>query len=311
MKQKLLDKILYVFDVTPYEITEDGDAADVIKVQSETYEGFVALNPDLADKIVKYNYHMLTVNRLEWADYVDEPDPEPETQNSISGTDLDENTGLYGTLTVSLEDELPLVVEYEEGNDYSPFEAANALYLSYGDLTDSSKYSWTKDGDPIEGVEATGGDTEPLVYTYDNDGEDGPMFTVDEDENGTTATITPDATGVFEATLVPPEPEEEPTECTVTLTGTGANANDINVEVGGSLITDFTDYIVDPEAGTPVFTMNANEEIKIYPLHNQEDYLVTCTDADINVDDSDQYYWYVAIPNDTTITVDYTDPNAM
>ena len=74
MRQKLLDKILYVFDVTPYEITEDGDAADVIKVQLECYDGFIALNPDLASKIVKYNYHMLTVNRLEWADYVNEPD---------------------------------------------------------------------------------------------------------------------------------------------------------------------------------------------------------------------------------------------
>lgn len=74
MRQKLLDKILYVFDVTPYEITEDVDEATTIKVQQETYDGFIALNPDLASKIVKYNYHMLTVNRLEWADYVNEPD---------------------------------------------------------------------------------------------------------------------------------------------------------------------------------------------------------------------------------------------
>lgn len=75
MRQKLLDKILYVFDVTPYEITEDGDAADVIKVQLECYDGFIALNPDLADKIVKYNYHMFTVNKQEWSDYVDAEEP--------------------------------------------------------------------------------------------------------------------------------------------------------------------------------------------------------------------------------------------
>ena len=393
MKQKLIDTILYVFDVTPYQITEDGDEATTIKVQQETYDGFIALNPDLANKIVKYNYHMFTVNQLEWAPYVDQPDPEPTTQNSISGADLDENTGLYGTVTVSLEDELPLVVEYEEGNDYSPFEAANALYISSGDLTDSSKYSWTKDGEPIEGVEATGGDTEPIVYTYDNDGEDCPMFTVDENENGTTATITPDATGVFVATLletyhvylnptsdasqetltvtideetvndwsydesadayvfdvtegsvfamyptgdpadwsltseteidwVDDHWEITPTEdinitidyvmaaseCTVTLTGTGASDTYINVEVGGSLITDFTDYI-DQETGNVLFTLNVDEDIKIYPLDNQENYSVTSDDAGINVDDSDQYYWYATIGNDATITIDYTDAN--
>ena len=397
MKQKLLDKILYVFSVEPYEITEDADKADVIKVQLECLDGYIKLNPDLESKLTPYNYHLFTVNQLEWAPYVDEPDPEPETQNSISGTDLDENTGLYGTVTVSLEDELPLVVEYEEGNDYSPFELANALYLSYADLTDSSKYSWTKDGDPIEGVEATGGDTEPLVYTYDNDGEDGPMFTVDEDENGTTATITPDATGVFVTSAVPEPttyhvyltptsdasqdnltvviddvtvddwsydesadayvfdvtegsvfkmipsgdpvdwtltsdteidmvddcwsisptedihitidyvaPSEESTECTVTLTGTGASDTYINVEVGGSLITDFTDY-TDQETGNVSFTLNADEEIKIYPLDSQENYSVTSDDAGINVDDQDQYYWYATIGNDATITVDYTE----
>ena len=398
MKQKLIDKILYVFDVTPYEITEDADAADVIKVQQECYEGFIALNPDLANKIVKYNYHMFTVNQLEWAPYVDQPDPEPETRNSITGADMDENTGLYGTVTLSLEDELPLVVEYdEEGDEYSPFEVANTLYISSADLTDSSKYSWTKDGEPIEGVLAEGADTEPLVYTYENNGEDAPMFTVDEDENGNIATITPDATGVFVATLIPepetyhvylnptsdasqetltvtiddvtvdewsydesaeayvfdvPEgsvfkmipsgdpvdwtltsdteidmvddcwsisptedihitidyvaPSEEATECTVTLTGTGASDTYINVEVGGSLITDFTDYI-DQETGDVSFTLNADEDIKIYPLDNQENYTVTSDDAGIDVDDSDQYYWYATIGNDATITIDYTE----
>ena len=78
MKQKRIEDTLYVFDVTPYTITEDRDAS-IIKVQQETYEGFVNQNPDIASKIVKYNYHMFTVNKQEWSDYVDEPDPEPET----------------------------------------------------------------------------------------------------------------------------------------------------------------------------------------------------------------------------------------
>ena len=97
-------------------------------------------------------------------------------------------------------------------------------------------------------------------------------------------------------------------ECTVTLTGTGASDTYINVEVGGGLITDFTDYI-DQETGNVLFTVNPDDEIKIYPLDDQENYIVTCGDADVNVDDSDQYYWYVAIPTDMTIEVDHTDAN--
>jgi len=78
MKQKKLNDILYVFDITPYVITQDTDA-DVIKVQQECYEGYVELNPDLASKIVKYNYHMFTVTQQEWAPYVDADDkPSPE-----------------------------------------------------------------------------------------------------------------------------------------------------------------------------------------------------------------------------------------
>lgn len=74
MKQKRIGDILYVFDVTPYTISEDTDAS-IIKVQQEAYEGFVELNPDLTDKIVKYNYHMFTVNQQEWAPYVDAEEP--------------------------------------------------------------------------------------------------------------------------------------------------------------------------------------------------------------------------------------------
>ena len=58
MKQKLLNNILYVFSVEPYEITEDTESADVIKVQQETLAGYVELNPDLASKLTPYNYHL-------------------------------------------------------------------------------------------------------------------------------------------------------------------------------------------------------------------------------------------------------------
>ena len=210
MKGYNLNGTLYIFDATPATIPGSaGDEADVIYVQQELVEEFKTYNPDNSAKIMPYNYKLLAVNKLPWADYVNEdiPESEPET-NSITPADLDENTGLFGTITVSLLSPEPLVTEYEEGNDYSPFEAANTLYISYGDLTDTTKYSWTKDGEPIEGVEATGGDREPLVYTYDNNGEDGPMFTVEENEEGSTATITPNETGLFVATAVTePDPE--------------------------------------------------------------------------------------------------------
>jgi hypothetical protein len=87
MKQKLLDKILYVFSVEPYEITEDADKADVIKVQLECLDGYVELNPDLVSKLTPYNYHLFTVNKQEWADYVDEPDPAKKYKIEVTGVD--------------------------------------------------------------------------------------------------------------------------------------------------------------------------------------------------------------------------------
>lgn len=100
MKQKKINNILYVFQVTPYEITEDTDA-DIIKVQLESYDGFIALNQSIKSKFAKYNYNMFTVQQQEWAPYVDEPDlvdPElawsAESANAVIG-----ETNTYPTLT--------------------------------------------------------------------------------------------------------------------------------------------------------------------------------------------------------------------
>ena len=84
MTQIKLGDILYIFQITPYEITEDTDAA-VIKVQQESYDGFIELNQSLADKIVKYNYYMMTVTEQEWAPYANEHEPE-EYEFNFSGT---------------------------------------------------------------------------------------------------------------------------------------------------------------------------------------------------------------------------------
>ena len=86
MKQKLLGSTLYVFQVEPYEITEDASEASVIKVQEEVLKGFVELNESLTDKFVPYNYHVMCVNVPEWAPYVDQPDPEPPVGETYTFT---------------------------------------------------------------------------------------------------------------------------------------------------------------------------------------------------------------------------------
>lgn len=85
MKQKRLGDILYVFDVNPYEITQDTDAT-TIKVQEESYKGFVKMNQDLAEKIVSYNYHTMVVRVPEWAPYVEQEDPQGSLTFGIYGT---------------------------------------------------------------------------------------------------------------------------------------------------------------------------------------------------------------------------------
>lgn len=95
MQQKKIGNILYVFDVTPYEITNDTDAT-VIKVQQEVVPGFKELNASLATKIVPYNYHMMTATRQEWADYVEQDDPEPVTGYTftLTGNDIEGKLGV-------------------------------------------------------------------------------------------------------------------------------------------------------------------------------------------------------------------------
>ena len=84
MKQKKLGNILYVFDVMPYEITQDTDV-EIIKVQEESYNGFLDMNQSLAEKIVKYNYHTMCVNVPEWAPYVEQEDPQGQLTFGIYG----------------------------------------------------------------------------------------------------------------------------------------------------------------------------------------------------------------------------------
>ena len=64
--QKKVGNTLYVFDTTPFTITEDTDA-EVIYVQNECLKGYLELNTELADKIHGFNQFLMTINPAPWA----------------------------------------------------------------------------------------------------------------------------------------------------------------------------------------------------------------------------------------------------
>ena len=59
--QKKVGNALYVFDTTPFTITEDTDA-EVIYVQLECLKGYLELNTELESKIKTFNQWLLCVN---------------------------------------------------------------------------------------------------------------------------------------------------------------------------------------------------------------------------------------------------------
>ena len=75
--QKKVGNALYVFDTTPFTITEDTDA-EVIYVQQECLKGYLELNTELESKIKTFNQWLLCVN-APWADSgTPGPGPGPE-----------------------------------------------------------------------------------------------------------------------------------------------------------------------------------------------------------------------------------------
>ena len=64
--QKKVGNALYVFDTTPFTITEDTDA-EVIYVQNECLKGYLELNTELESKIKTFNQWVLCVN-APWSD---------------------------------------------------------------------------------------------------------------------------------------------------------------------------------------------------------------------------------------------------
>ena len=74
--QKKVGNALYVFDTTPFTITEDTDA-EVIYVQQEYLKGYLELNTELESKIKTFNQWLLCVNAPWAAEVTPGPGPGP------------------------------------------------------------------------------------------------------------------------------------------------------------------------------------------------------------------------------------------
>lgn len=109
--QKVVNNHLYVFDLTPFEITENTDAS-VIFVQNECVEGYKELNSDVADKIQGFNQFLLCVQKQEWSMPADPVDGGLEWSASTATVRIGD-TNSYPTLINPNE----LEVTYSSSNE--------------------------------------------------------------------------------------------------------------------------------------------------------------------------------------------------
>lgn len=128
--QKVVNNHLYVFDLTPFEITENTDAS-VIFVQNECVEGYKELNSDVADKIQGFNQFLLCVQKQEWSQDADDGGGE---SGSESGGESGQT--LY-SLTIASDNELFWnqfnVCGRADEND-QPSNEGNPTWLTYTDV---------------------------------------------------------------------------------------------------------------------------------------------------------------------------------
>ena len=114
--QKLVGTELYVFDLTPFEITEQTADATVVYVQLECIDGYKELNPSLADIMEPFNQWLNCV-KAPWKDGV-EPTPVTGHTLTLSGTDI------HGHIEVYLDG-----VQQEVSESYSDVEADTAIKI--------------------------------------------------------------------------------------------------------------------------------------------------------------------------------------
>ena len=84
MKGYIINNKCYVF---PQEVGQIPSVeAEVIYVQEEDIKAWKEANGDVADKIKKYNYNVMTVNPKEWSGHKDDELTPPQTYYAISKT---------------------------------------------------------------------------------------------------------------------------------------------------------------------------------------------------------------------------------
>lgn len=110
--QKKVGNALYVFDTTPFTITEDTNV-EVIYVQNECLKGYLELNTELESKIKTFNQWLLCVN-APWAD-----------------TGTSEPTKNYHLLTVSNTNTL-YVMNYD--TNLPPGNSSHAWFNSFNNF---------------------------------------------------------------------------------------------------------------------------------------------------------------------------------
>ena len=264
MKQKKLGNILYVFDVMPYEITQDTDA-EIIKVQEESYNGFLDMNQSLAEKIVKYNYHTMCVNVPEWAPYVDQEDPQGQLTFGVYG----ENAALYIAKIERTNSDNEILESWEAGVDLTfPFQC-NV------NETDQCAIEFGDDVDPYS-LDITGGE---YIYIRWQDQETGHWWA---------------STGqMMQSISVSINAAPQPST-TYTITLDAENLSDQNIEVK------LNDNQV---ALTGEYVCQANDTLTFWPLANPSDYIASNMDG--FDDAPGQEHWWKIVNSSETIVLTY------
>lgn len=261
MKQKRINDILYVFDITPYQITEDTEA-EVIKVQEECVVGFKELNESLADKIVAYNYHVACVQVPEWAPYVDESDPEPPVVKNYTFT-------LYpgaerGKVIVNIGGDTTYQATVDESHMPGMNDPINIE--GYGEY-EGYVYTYVVP----ENIEIT---LQPLYdiknYTYDT-----KVYSYDNETLLLTPSIVMDADKAVYCVYAE---QAEPDTYTITIDATGLNDQNAEFKINGEKVA---------LAGS--YTVNSGSYFEFFPLVSYSDFAVTGLTLD---DTAGSEHWY-------------------
>jgi hypothetical protein len=287
MKQKRINNILYVFQTTPYVITEDIDAS-TIKVQEEVLKAFVELNESLADKFVPYNYHVVCITQQEWMPYINQPDPEPPVGENYTFT-------LYpgaerGKIFVNFSDGQTRMATVDDthmpGNE-------NPIHIEgYGDY-EGLVYTY----EVPENIEIT---LRPLNaienYTYDT-----AVYTYNDETHFLTPSIVMDADKAVYCVYAEPV---EPSTYTLHLEGQNINDSNLKVDIDGAQ-QDLATLVGGVQVATDTL-------IEVWLLtENDEDYDTTSISTWMTLSTEGGLHYYANMPSeDKTINISYIGTSA-